>query len=176
LLSFVYGILPVPLQIEQVTFLLCLPSSFWCLAWSCVIAASVFSARYSTMSLGDQSRASQMPVILAADATSDLPGDYDRIVPMVSLPAIPASWLTALRPHWQVADRLLGEVDRLIWRNIAARNGGGQLASFFIAEPFRLVGATSVGEQPGVFRNKLPGYPSLWLAHLVPFQCKIMSL
>ncbi len=38
------------------------------------------------------------PAILARDACAELPGSYDRIVPMVSLPAIPASWLAALRP------------------------------------------------------------------------------
>lgn len=38
------------------------------------------------------------PKILTHDACADLPGSYDRIVPMVSMPAIPASWLSALRP------------------------------------------------------------------------------
>jgi protein-L-isoaspartate O-methyltransferase len=37
------------------------------------------------------------PRILTVDATGELPGAYDRIVPMVSMPAIPAGWLTALR-------------------------------------------------------------------------------
>lgn len=38
------------------------------------------------------------PCIQTMDATGDLPGSYDRIIPMVSMPAIPASWLSALRP------------------------------------------------------------------------------
>jgi protein-L-isoaspartate O-methyltransferase len=48
------------------------------------------------------------PRILTADAASDLPGSYDRIVPMVSMPAIPASWLTALRPHGRLVFSLTG--------------------------------------------------------------------
>jgi protein-L-isoaspartate O-methyltransferase len=38
------------------------------------------------------------PAILTVDATAVIPGSYDRIIPMVSAPAIPASWLAALRP------------------------------------------------------------------------------
>jgi len=38
------------------------------------------------------------PEILTADATGELPGSYDRIVPMMSAPKVPESWLTALRP------------------------------------------------------------------------------
>jgi protein-L-isoaspartate O-methyltransferase len=38
------------------------------------------------------------PTILTADATAELSGSYDRIIPMMSAPRIPASWLTALRP------------------------------------------------------------------------------
>jgi protein-L-isoaspartate O-methyltransferase len=38
------------------------------------------------------------PAILTIDATAELPGSYDRIVPMVSMPGIPPSWLAALRP------------------------------------------------------------------------------
>jgi protein-L-isoaspartate O-methyltransferase len=48
------------------------------------------------------------PLILTADATGDLPGTYDRIVPMVSLPAVPASWLTALRPNGRLVFSLTG--------------------------------------------------------------------
>src|SRR5258708_6485231 len=48
------------------------------------------------------------PRILTADATGDLPGSYDRIVPMVSLPDIPASWLTALRPAGRLVFSLTG--------------------------------------------------------------------
>lgn len=38
------------------------------------------------------------PQVLTCDATGPLPGRYDRIVSMVSVKPIPASWLTALRP------------------------------------------------------------------------------
>ncbi|OUC99304.1 methyltransferase domain-containing protein [Streptosporangium minutum] len=38
------------------------------------------------------------PDVLAVDATGPLPGTYDRIVSMVSVRPIPASWLVALRP------------------------------------------------------------------------------
>lgn len=48
------------------------------------------------------------PTILTCDATGDLPGNYDRIVPMVSLPGIPASWLTALRPNGRLVFSLTG--------------------------------------------------------------------
>jgi hypothetical protein len=48
------------------------------------------------------------PRILACDATSDLPGTFDRLVPMVSLPGIPASWLTALNPDGRLVFSLTG--------------------------------------------------------------------
>jgi protein-L-isoaspartate O-methyltransferase len=48
------------------------------------------------------------PRILTADAAGELPGSYDRIVPMVSLPGIPASWLTALRPAGRLVFSLTG--------------------------------------------------------------------
>ncbi|MFC5666926.1 methyltransferase domain-containing protein [Kitasatospora misakiensis] len=38
------------------------------------------------------------PQVIAGDATADLPGEFDRIVSMVSVRRIPASWLAALRP------------------------------------------------------------------------------
>ncbi|MGW5626650.1 methyltransferase domain-containing protein [Streptosporangium sandarakinum] len=37
------------------------------------------------------------PKVLTVDATGPLPGTYDRIVSMVSVRPVPASWLTALR-------------------------------------------------------------------------------
>jgi len=48
------------------------------------------------------------PSILTVNATGELPGNYDRIVPMVSLPAIPRSWLTALRPRGRLVFSLTG--------------------------------------------------------------------
>ncbi|MCC3766323.1 methyltransferase domain-containing protein [Streptomyces sp. UNOC14_S4] len=38
------------------------------------------------------------PGLITGDATGPLPGDYDRIVSMVSVWPVPASWLSALRP------------------------------------------------------------------------------
>jgi protein-L-isoaspartate O-methyltransferase len=48
------------------------------------------------------------PTILTADAADELPGSYDRIVPMVSLPGVPASWLAALRPDGRLVFSLTG--------------------------------------------------------------------
>lgn len=48
------------------------------------------------------------PTIITCDATGDLPGTFDRIVPMVSLPAIPPSWLAALRPDGRLLFCLTG--------------------------------------------------------------------
>jgi len=48
------------------------------------------------------------PAIVACDAAGDLPATFDRIVPMVSLPAIPASWLAALRPDGRLVFSLAG--------------------------------------------------------------------
>jgi protein-L-isoaspartate O-methyltransferase len=48
------------------------------------------------------------PRILTCDATGDLPGTFDRITPMVSLPGIPASWLTALNPGGRLVFCLTG--------------------------------------------------------------------
>jgi protein-L-isoaspartate O-methyltransferase len=38
------------------------------------------------------------PKVIACDATGPLPGEFDRIVSMVSVRPIPPSWLTALKP------------------------------------------------------------------------------
>lgn len=48
------------------------------------------------------------PPIVTADASAPLPGSYDRIVPMVSLPSVPASWLAALRPGGRLVFSLSG--------------------------------------------------------------------
>ncbi|WP_345097273.1 methyltransferase domain-containing protein [Planomonospora venezuelensis] len=39
------------------------------------------------------------PRVLTVDATGPIPGDYDRIVSMVSVRPIPESWLAVLRPE-----------------------------------------------------------------------------
>ncbi|MCK9932721.1 hypothetical protein MXD62_37240 [Frankia sp. Mgl5] len=36
------------------------------------------------------------PTALTVDATGPLPGTYDRIVSMVSVPSIPPSWLATI--------------------------------------------------------------------------------
>lgn len=38
------------------------------------------------------------PKVVTCDATGPLPGSYDRIVAMVGMPTVPASWMEALRP------------------------------------------------------------------------------
>jgi protein-L-isoaspartate O-methyltransferase len=48
------------------------------------------------------------PRILTCDAAGDLPGMFDRITPMVSLPGIPACWLTALNPGGRLVFALTG--------------------------------------------------------------------
>ncbi len=48
------------------------------------------------------------PLILTGDATANLPGTFDRIAAMVSLPAIPSSWLAALRPGGRLVFALSG--------------------------------------------------------------------
>lgn len=42
------------------------------------------------------------PSMHAVDATGPLDGDYDRVIAMVSVRPIPASWLTALRPGGRI--------------------------------------------------------------------------
>ncbi|HEY8978550.1 MAG TPA: methyltransferase domain-containing protein [Streptomyces sp.] len=48
------------------------------------------------------------PEIVHVDATEELPGTYDRIVAMVAMPRVPASWLTALRPGGRLVTTLAG--------------------------------------------------------------------
>ncbi|MFE9803508.1 methyltransferase domain-containing protein [Streptomyces goshikiensis] len=42
--------------------------------------------------------AGHRPQLEVCDVTGELPSVYDRIVSTVSVPAVPASWLTALPP------------------------------------------------------------------------------
>ncbi|MEW5356187.1 protein-L-isoaspartate(D-aspartate) O-methyltransferase [Streptomyces sp. 16-176A] len=44
-------------------------------------------------------RIGRHPDVVTADATTELPGVFDRIVSMVSMPGIPASWLRGLAPE-----------------------------------------------------------------------------
>jgi protein-L-isoaspartate O-methyltransferase len=48
------------------------------------------------------------PAALTVDATGPLPGTYDRIVSMVSVRAIPPSWLAALRPGGRLVTTIQG--------------------------------------------------------------------
>ncbi|MFJ5035545.1 methyltransferase domain-containing protein [Streptomyces sp. NPDC088560] len=48
------------------------------------------------------------PRVVTADAGAELPGEFDRIVSMVSMPRIPASWLRALRPGGRLVTTLAG--------------------------------------------------------------------
>jgi protein-L-isoaspartate O-methyltransferase len=48
------------------------------------------------------------PNIFTSDAGSELPGTFDRIVSMVSMARIPASWLTALAPGGRLVTTITG--------------------------------------------------------------------
>ncbi|MFD8228542.1 methyltransferase domain-containing protein [Streptomyces massasporeus] len=49
------------------------------------------------------------PAVVTADAGADeLPGTFDRIVSMVSMPRIPSSWLTALAPGGRLVTTIAG--------------------------------------------------------------------
>ncbi|EFC80892.1 methyltransferase domain-containing protein [Parafrankia sp. EUN1f] len=48
------------------------------------------------------------PTVLTADATAPLPGQYDRIISMMSVPSIPPGWLTALRPGGRLVTTIRG--------------------------------------------------------------------
>ncbi|MFJ1975495.1 methyltransferase domain-containing protein [Streptomyces sp. NPDC087903] len=48
------------------------------------------------------------PTVVTADAGRELPGDFDRIVSMVSMPRIPAQWLQALVPGGRLVTTIAG--------------------------------------------------------------------
>lgn len=48
------------------------------------------------------------PRVLAVDATQAVPGDYDRIVSMVSVPHVPPGWLRSLRPGGRLVTTIAG--------------------------------------------------------------------
>lgn len=60
----------------------------------------VDAARHRLADIGHQ------PRLEVCDITGPLPGRYDRIVATVSVPGIPASWLTALRPGGRLVTTL----------------------------------------------------------------------
>ncbi|MEV5606136.1 protein-L-isoaspartate(D-aspartate) O-methyltransferase [Streptomyces sp. NPDC052299] len=53
-------------------------------------------------------RIGRHPVVVTADGTGELPGAFDRIVSMVSVPRIPASWLAALAPGGRLVTTITG--------------------------------------------------------------------
>jgi protein-L-isoaspartate O-methyltransferase len=64
---------------------------------------------YLTESAGTRlDQAGLHPAITICDADGPLPGSYDRIVSMVSVKPVPASWLAALRPGGRLVTVLAG--------------------------------------------------------------------
>ncbi|WP_327175749.1 protein-L-isoaspartate(D-aspartate) O-methyltransferase [Streptomyces sp. NBC_01335] len=65
---------------------------------------------YLTLAAGDRlHRAGLHPQVVRADATTAaLPGEFDRIVSMVSVPRVPAQWLTALAPGGRLVTTIAG--------------------------------------------------------------------
>jgi hypothetical protein len=64
---------------------------------------------YLTQAAADRlDRIGWHPTVVTADAGQELPGTYDRIVSMVSVPRIPAAWLTALAPGGRLVTTLTG--------------------------------------------------------------------
>ncbi|MFD7685599.1 protein-L-isoaspartate(D-aspartate) O-methyltransferase [Streptomyces sp. NPDC059781] len=53
-------------------------------------------------------RIGRHPTVVTADAGRELPGVFDRIVSMVSMPRVPASWLAALAPGGRLVTTLTG--------------------------------------------------------------------
>ncbi len=54
-------------------------------------------------------RIGRHPIVVTADAAhDDLPGTFDRIVSMVSMPRIPAQWLAALTPQGRLVTTIAG--------------------------------------------------------------------
>jgi protein-L-isoaspartate O-methyltransferase len=67
------------------------------------------------------------PAIVTCDAAGELPGTFDRIVPMVSLPAIPPSWLAALRPEGRLVFSLAGGPVLITARKTADGGAAGRV-------------------------------------------------
>src|SRR5216683_1239887 len=64
---------------------------------------------YLTAAAGERLNATGLhPQVVTCDATGPLPGTYDRIVSMVSVRPLPASWLAALRPGGRLVTTITG--------------------------------------------------------------------
>jgi protein-L-isoaspartate O-methyltransferase len=86
------------------------------------------------------------PHIVTADATGELPGTYDRIIPMMSAPRIPLAWLTALRPGGRLVFSL-ARTSALITADKTADGGAAGQVEWYPA--------TFMAARHG------PGYPDL---------------
>lgn len=65
-------------------------------------------AYLTTAAAGRLAAISMHPHAVTGDATGPLPGSYDRIVSTVATRAVPASWLTALRPDGRLVTTIAG--------------------------------------------------------------------
>jgi len=80
------------------------------------------------------------PTAVAGDATGPLPGQFDRIVSMVSVPSIPPSWLAALRPGGRLVTTITGT-----WMVVTASRTPRGLVGMVEYEPAAFMG-TRAGE------------------------------
>jgi protein-L-isoaspartate O-methyltransferase len=64
---------------------------------------------YLTKAAGERLAAAGFgPRLVTGDATEALPGEFDRIVSMTSVPVVPGSWMAALRPGGRLVTVLAG--------------------------------------------------------------------
>ncbi|MBM9624775.1 methyltransferase type 11 (plasmid) [Streptomyces zhihengii] len=73
--------------------------------------------------------AGHRPHLEVCDVTGALPGVYDRIVSTVSVPAVPASWLTALAPGGRLVTALSGTGLLIVADKTADGGASGKVAS-----------------------------------------------
>lgn len=67
------------------------------------------------------------PRIITGDATGPLDWEGERIVAMVAVPAIPASWLTALKPGGRLAVNIAGTMITVTARKMPDGTGWGRV-------------------------------------------------
>ncbi|CAO5247138.1 methyltransferase domain-containing protein [Frankia sp. AgKG'84/4] len=113
------------------------------------------------------------PTAVTVDATGPLPGSYDRIVSMVSVPFVPPSWLDALRPGgrlvtvitgtWMIltATRtpkgIVGQVERDVAAFMGARHGPD-----YPPAPVDVEQLDREGEQVGTGRYPVVDVANAW--------------